>query len=796
MEAFLQDIRFGLRMLRKSPGFAAAAVLILGLGIGANTIIFSVVNALVFRPLPYRDPGRLVVVTAGSDRLKTWGPLSYPDYVDYRDQNHVMENMAAFAPEGVNLTGGQEPVRLRGLRVSAEMVPLLGLPMKIGRPFLHEEYVPGGGASVILSHGLWQRRFGSRTDILGQAVTVNGVPHSVAGIFGPEARMGFLLGFEPDLCLPLVPPDPPQRGSHRLTVVARLRQGVSVQQAQEGMAVIARGLERQYPDTNTGWYVLISELRPKVDPIAYALLSLLVCSVLGIACTNVANLVLARTSGRAKELAIRGALGAGRGRVVRQLLTESLLLAFLGCGLGLLIAFGACNLIRAYSSGTNMEIVDVRPDAGVLAATLLLLLFAAIAVGLVPALKLSGVSLCQSLKEGGTGSSGGSSKNRMGGFLAAFEIALSLVLLVGGGLAIKSWFRLWNVDPGYNAEGVLTMTLSLTDARYQGEDRRAAFFDRLLERLAARSDIRGAGIASSLPTMAPRFPFIIEGRTRPAPGEEALARCTSASPSYFKTMSIPLKAGRLFSERDAANASRVAVVSETLARRYWPDGSPLGERIEVWGSSRTIVGVIGDLRSAPLALRPQPEVYLPYAQNAGSHVVLAVNSAGDPLGIAVALKKEISALDPNQPVERLETMDKIRARDMGVISLGSRLLGILGVSALVLAAIGLYGVLSYSVARRRSEFGIRMALGARPRDVQSLVLRQGVRLSLWGIVPGFAAAFLLTRVLSRKLYGVTTLEPLILCGLALLLAAVALLAGYLPARRATRVDPMVALRSE
>ncbi|HYK88725.1 MAG TPA: ABC transporter permease [Acidobacteriota bacterium] len=797
MQFFLQDVRFGIRVLRKSPAFTFTAILILGLGIGANTIILSVVNALVFRPLPYQDPGRLVLITAGSERLKTWGgALSYPDYLDYKNQSRSVENMTAFFLDGINLTGGEEPERLRCLRVSPEAVPLLGLAMKIGRPFLPDDDDQGRNPNVILSHGLWQRRFGSRMDVLGRSVTINGVPRSVVGVLSQKAKMGFLLGIEPDLWLPLIPPNPPQRSSRYLMVAARLKTGVSVEQAQGEMAVIAGRLAQQYPESNTGWHAMVSGLRGEVDTIAYVLLALLVSAVLGIACTNVANLVLARTSARAKEIAVREALGAGRRRLSQQLLTEGLLLAFLGCCLGVLIAFGACDLIRSASAGSNMEIVDVRPDAVVLAATLLLLLITACVVGLAPALRLSGSSLSRTLKEGGTGSSGGSSRNRLGNTLAAVEIALSLVLLVGGGLAIKSWFRLWHVDPGYTAENVLTARLSLTEASYPEKDRQIAFFQSLLERLKAHSEIRNAGIASALPTMGPHSPFLIQGRSRTSLGEEPQARCTSASPGYFETMAISLKAGRLFSGRDTAGALPVVVVNDTLARKYWPHGNPLGEQVEVWGKPRTIVGVIGDLRGVPLAMRPQPEIYLPFLQNAGNSMLLAVKTAGDPPAIAATLKREIGALDANQPVEQLLTMDRIRASNMGVITLGSRLLGILGVAALMLAAVGLYGVLSYSVAQRSTEFGIRMALGARPGDVLSLVLRQGIRLALCGIVPGLAAAFLLTRVLSRSLYGVSALEPLILWGLALLLAAVSLVAGYVPARRATHVDPIIALRAE
>ncbi len=795
MQSWLQDIRFGMRMLRRSPLFAAVAVVILGVGIGANTTIFSVVNALVFRPLPYREPGRLVFLTEGSDRLKTWGGLSHPDYADYKEQNRAMEDMAAMQPDAVDFSGAEEPERLRGLRASAQLMPLLGLPLKTGRSFLAEDCVPGKSNLVILSHALWQRRFGSRTDILGQTIRIDGTSHSVVGVLSPQAKMGFLLGFEPELWLPLVPPNPPQRGFRNLAVIGRLKPGVSVSQSQGEMEVIARRLDRQYPDSNAGWRVLVAEVRAKVDTIAYVLLALLVCSVLGIACMNVANLVLARTSARAKELALRQALGASRRRVVRQLFTESFLLAFWGCCLGILTAFAACRLIRAYSAGSNMEILDIRMDGTVLAATLLLLLFAATVVGLIPALRLSGGTLCQSLKEGGAGSSGGS-PNRAGNILAALEIALSLVLLVGGGLATKSWFRLWQVDPGFRPENVLTLSLSVEEGKHAGKDRQTEFFQSLLERLKGRSDLRGAGIASALPATAPQFSFIIQGRSRPEAGEEPQARCTSSSPGYFETMGIALKAGKLFSESDTSSAPPVVVVNETLARKYWPDGSPVGGQVEVWGRLRTIIGVIGDQRSVPLAMRPKPEIYLPYLQNAGSHMMLAVRTTGDPLVLAAALKQEIRALDPDQPVQRPETMEKVRAHDMGVITTGSRLLAILGVGALMLAAAGLYGVLSYSVARRVREFGIRMALGAGPGNVLSLVLAQSVRLSLWGIGPGLVAALLLTRVLSRVMYGVTALEPLIICAIALMLCAISLLAGYVPARRATRVDPMMALRSE
>jgi putative ABC transport system permease protein len=796
MQSFLQDIGFGIRMLRKSPAFTTAAVLILGLGIGANTIIFSIVNALVFRPLPYRDASRLVFISAGNDRLKTSGPVSYPDYRDCKEQNRLLEEAAAFLPDAVNWTGAGEPERLRVLRASADLIPLLGLSMKMGRALLETDCTSGAEPVALVSNGFWQRRFGSRPDITGLTVTVDGRRHTVAGVLGPQARMGFLLGFEPDLWLPLLPPNPPRREYRNLGVVARLRTGVSLEQSQGEMAVITGRLEKQYPASNKGWRVLVSDLRAKVDPIAYVLLAALVASVLGIACTNVANLVLARSCGRVKEIAIRGALGAGRRRVLRQLLTESLLLAFLGSCLGVLIAFGACDLIRAASGGSNMDVVDVRPDALVLAGTFLLLLLTTIAVGLAPALKCSSGILYRSLKEGSPGSSGGSSGSRAGSFLAASEIALSFLLLVGGGLAIKSWFSLWHVDSGYRPENVLTMKVSLTDAKYQDAGRRAEFFQNLLERLRTHPEIQSAGIASAPPTKGPQSSFTFQGSPRPDAGEEPVARCTSASPSYFETMAIPLRGGRLFSDRDTSNSLPVVVVNDALVRKYCSDRNPIGSTIEVWGKPRVIIGFIADLREAPLALKARPEIYLPYAQNPGSLMMLAMRTTGDLLSVANAVRTDVRTLNPNQPLERLETMDRIRAHDVGVITLGSRLLVLLGACALILAAVGLYGVLSYSVSRRSAEFGIRMALGAAPGQILRLVLKQGTGIALFGLVPGIAAAGLLTRVLARAFYGVTAMEPGILCGLAALLTMVSLLAGYIPARRATRVDPMAALRSE
>ncbi len=796
MQSLLHDLRYGFRMLRQNPAFTAAAVLILGLGIGANTVIFSIVDRLVFRPLPYQDSERLVLVMEGNDQLKFWGPVSFPNFLDWRTQNHLMDRMASFTRGMVNFWDGGEPVRIKSIRCTADLFPLLGLPLQQGRSFHREDCAPGHGSVVILSHGLWQRRFGSSAQALGGTVVVDGRPHTVIGVTAPGVKMGYLIGFEPELYLPLVPPEMAGRGSRYLGVIARLKPGATEDQAQAELSVIARRLEQQYPDTNHGWKVLVSGIRGKVDPVAYVLLAILVISVLGVACTNVANLLLARAAGREKEISIRAALGAGRWRLMRQLLTESLLLAFIGSCLGTLGAFWTCSLIRASSAGSNMEVVDIRPDLRVLAATAVFFVVAGVAVGLAPGLRFSSFNLNRTLKAGHLGSSSAST-NRLGSILVGSQIMLSLILLVGGTAAIKSWFKLWQVEPGFRRENVVVLSLSLTEARYSDAGRQMAFFQELLSRLQSRQEIVSAGIVSALPTMGPQISFTIPDRPGFRPGTEPLARYTAASPGYLKTLAIPVRSGRAFTEADNATTLPVALINETMARRHWNQENPLGTSIDVKGCRRIVVGVIGDLRNVPLAVKPMPEIYVPFVQSPESHALLAVQTTStDSLGIAPVLKQEVQAIDPHQPADRPETLKKVLGQDMGVITLGSRVLVALGLGALLLAGAGLYGVLSYFVARRSHEFGIRMALGARQSDVLRLVLRQAGRLSLFGVLPGLALSVLLVRVLSRSLFGVSAVEPFILVGLSLLLTVVALLAGYVPARRATRVDPMVALRCE
>jgi putative ABC transport system permease protein len=796
MSDALQDIRYGTRMLCKNPGFTAAAVLILAVGIGANTTIFTVVNALLFRPLPYKDAERIVYVLAGKERLANWGAASAADFEDWKAANQVFAEMALFFPDAVNLSGGNEPERVSALRISAGMMPLLGVTLVSGRPFLPEEYQPGKAPAVMVSHGLWQRRFASNSNVAGEGLRVDGIPHAIAGVLPPGFRVALITGVEPDVLLPFSPGASEDRGLRKYGVFARLKPGTTVERARRDMELIARRLQQQYPQTNAGWTVWVDTLRGEVDPIAYVLLAVLICSVLGIACTNVTNLLLTRAAAREREISIRSALGASRGRVVRQLVTESLLLAFLGCTLGVVITIWACDLIRSASAGTNVSMLDISVDQTVLGGTLVLFLLTAAAVGLLPALQASRGDLNRPLKERSSGTHS-PAKRRLRNALVVSEIAVSLLLLTGAGLVIKSWLRLWQVDPGFRSARVSTMRIALSETEYPEPARQAAFFEQLLGRLENRAGVESAAVASSLPTMGPSTSYAIEGRPQPPTGEEPFARLTVVSPQYFATLAIPVKRGRAFTDADAAKTQSVIVINEAMARKHWPGQDPIGALIHVRGHARTVVGVVGDVRSVPLSLRPFPEICVPHRQSPAGQMTLVVRTAaGDPLSATPIIKGELRALNPNQPASNLQTMEKVMSSNMGVIRLGTSLLAILASGALILATVGLYGVLSCSVAQRTGEIGVRMALGARTADVLIMVLRHGAALILLGAAPGLAASVALGRLLSHRVHGISATEPGVLAGVLAVLALVSLAACYIPARRATRVDPIRALRAE
>jgi putative ABC transport system permease protein len=792
MRDILWDLRYGLRILAKNPGFTATSVLILGLAIGSITTIFCLLNALLFSPLPYKDADRLVYVLSGKERSSNWGACSAADFEDWRGQSQVFEEMALLRPDSVNMAAGGEPERVGAVRVSGEMVSLLGITAVSGRTLPAE---PGSERIAMLSSGLWKRRFGSDPGLTGRTIKVDGIPHAVVGILPPEFKMMLVSGVEPDLLLPLSANLPGGRSDRRFGALARLKPGITLDRARADMSAIARRLQQQYPESNESWTVWVDTLRGTVDPIAYVLIVVLLSSVLGIACANVTNLLLARAAGRQREISIRAALGAGRGRILRQLLTESLLLSFLGCCLGSLISAWACKMISTLAAGTNAGVLDLRIDHRVLGASLLVFLMTGAAVGILPALRASRADLNQPLKESGGALQSAPCRRALRNALVASEIAISLVLLTGSALVIKSWLSLWHVDPGFRAQGLLTVAVSLSDAEYPGEHQKIDFFRHLLSRLEHRADIISVAAATALPTRGAIAEFEITGRQQ-SPGEDPVARVSSITPAYFATLGVPLLAGRDFRETDGPNSLPVAIINENMARKHWGVQNPIGSQIRLSGRTRTIVGIAGNVRSVPLNLKPFPDIYVPAFQAAGGQMSIVLRTAADPLTVAALVRNEIHAVNPDQPASGVRRMEDVFAANMGVIRLGTSLLSIVAVGAVILAVVGLYGVLSYAVSQRTGEIGIRMALGAGRREILKMVLRDGSKLVAFGMAPGTAASLVLGRLLSSRVHGLNAAEPGLTAAVAVLLSAVALCACWVPARRATRIDPIRALRPE
>ncbi len=813
MGTLWKDLQYAARVLWKSPGFTAVAVIAVALGVGANTAIFSVVNAVLLKPLDYRDPHQLVLINHNYPKIDLKASVSAPGFNYYHENAKSFADMAAVTSWSVNLTGEGEPERLQGGAVTFNLFSVLGAEAAAGRTFTPEEAQAGNNKVVVLSDAFWRRRFPD-TEVVGKTLMLNGEPYLVVGRMQPNMQFGReWLGQTPDLWSPIAfTPQQldPNSGltNEYLSVVARLKPDVKAEQAQAELDTIAADLRRQYmPGADAGnWGLLITRFDEfVVGNIRAPLLFLLgvVALVLLIACANVANLMLARAAVRQKEIAVRTALGASRWRVVRQLLTESVLLSLAGGAVGLLLAMWGVDLLLKLNENRIPRATEIRLDSRVLLFTLGVSVVTGIVFGLAPAFQTSTANLHDTLKEGGRSGQLGVRRG-LRNVLVVFEMAVAVIVLVSAGLLIRSFMQLQQVNPGFQPAGVLSMLVSLPMNKYKEGAQRVAFERQLLEEVRGLSGVKSAATITSLPMSGwnQSGSFRIEGR-QVAPGESAPhGDRWMASDDYFQTMGIPLVKGRYFDARDTADSPGIAIVSEGLARKYWPGEDPVGKRITFEGGQqqprfREIVGVVGQIRNERLEGESRGQYYVPYAQRPnGGDLFLVVRADGDPAALAPLVRSRIASVDKDLPVYKVSTMEKLVSDSLTQRRFLMLLFAVFAALALALAVVGLYGVMSYGVAQRTHEMGLRMALGAQGRDVLRMVVGQGMGLVAIGLGVGLGLAFALTRLMSSLLYGVSAADPLTYAGIALLLSLVALVASYIPARRATKVDPMVALRYE
>ncbi len=812
MRNIWQDFRFAGRVLLKNPGFTAVAVLTLALGIGINTAIFSVVNAILLRPLSYKDPDQLVLLNHNYPKIDLKASVSAPGYKHYRETAQSFEGLAAMSFWSANITGDGEPERLQGMTTSANLFPLLRAEAARGRVLLPEEEERGRDRVAVITDGLWKRRFGADPNLVGKRVQLNGESYQIVGVMPPEFQFGREIGMTVEIWSPIS--FTPQQlsmdniGRENLFVLARLKPGVSFEQAQSEMNAVADALRGQLMPglTVNDWGLKLTQMSEQVigdiRPMLWMLLGA-VGLVLLIACANVANLLLARSAVRQKEIAIRTALGAGRGRVIRQLLTESVLLSVVGGTLGLLLAMWGVDLLLSLNESKIPRAYEVGIDLWVLGFTVGVSLLTGVLFGLAPALQASKIDLHDTLKEGGRSGAGGMKSGARSALVVA-EMALALILLVSAGLLIKSFAQLQQVNPGFRPEGVISMQLTLPEAKYKEPQQRQEFFRQLMERVKALPGVEAAGATNVLPLSGQNQSgsFNIEGRPVPQGQTSPHGDRWLVTADYFKTMNIPLVRGRYFTEQDGPDAPGVAMVDETMARKYWPNEDPVGKRISFetgpdnnprW---REIVGLVSHVRHKDLEGESRVQYYVPLMQRPNAGIFLAVRTSGDPESLSPAVRGVVREMDKDLPVYKVTTMQQLVSDSMAQRRFSMLMLGIFAAVALVLASVGLYGVLAYSVTQRTREIGVRMALGAQTRDVLKMVVGQGMVLALAGVGVGLVGAFALTRLMRSLLYGVTATDPLVFAGVAVLLAGVAFLACYVPARRATKVDPMVALRYE
>jgi len=818
METLLKDLRYGLRGLLKRPGFTLVAIITLALGIGANTAIFSVVNAVVLRPLPYADPDRLMTLwetMPGTDQRS----VAPGNFVDWKNQSKTFEDLAATFYGNFNFTSDGDPDRIDGATITSNLMNVLGVNAQLGRTFQADDNEHQDRNVVLISDGLWKRRFGADRNVIGHSITIDETPHTIVGVMGrgfqfPSRSDVWVLGRNrgavPMSLISQVPTNDwvHERDAHFVRVIGRLKPGVTISQAQSDIAAVTRRLEQDFPKSNAGLGSNVVPLHAQVVGDVRSMLFILLGAVgfvLLIACTNVANLMLARATQRDREIAIRAAVGASRLRLIRQLLTESLLLSIVGGLAGLLVSIWAVAVFVKLSPGDIPRLNEANVDFRLLGFTLLVSLLTGLGFGLLPAFQATRTNLNTSLKEGGTKASEGRQRRGARNILVVTEIALAQVLLVGAALLAVSYVRVTEINPGFNPDRVLTAKIAPSNKKYPDSKSRATYYTNVLEHLQSLPGVESAGMVMNLPLTGSSMNrgFRVEGRPVPKADENVTMDFQIVSPNYFATLEIPIKRGRGLNTTDVETTEPVIVINETMARQYWPNEDPVGKRMGIGESTkdtswRTIVGIVSDNRHASLSELPVPTAFISYRQDLESwpRMGFVIRAKTDAASLTAAVRRELAEIDRAQPVYAIEPMENLMRTSVAQRRFIMSLLGSLSAVALLLAMVGIYGVISFSVSERTQEIGIRMALGARGADVLRMVLGQGMRVALIGIVIGLGAAFVLTRLLTGMLFEVSATDPRTFSIVAALLGAVAFFACYIPARRATKVDPLVALRYE